>query len=106
MLGLAGVIATGGVPIAASALRFDFPVMIAVAIACLPVFFTGYRVARWEGAVFLGYYIAYMVYIILEAGEGAALFGKAMVWFVIPLTLVTLVVVSYRAIRERREARV
>ena len=105
VLGLAAVIAPGGVPIAASALRFDFPVMIAVAIACLPVFFTGYRVARWEGAVFLGYYTAYMVYIILEAGEGAALFGKAMAWFVIPLTLLTLVVVTVRAIREKREAR-
>ncbi|MCA1732263.1 MAG: calcium/sodium antiporter, partial [Acidobacteria bacterium] len=104
VLGLAGVMAPGGVPIAASALRFDFPVMIAVAICCLPVFFTGYRVARWEGAVFLAYYIAYMAYIVLEASDRAALFGRAMAWFVIPLTLVTLGVVTVRAIREKQGA--
>jgi cation:H+ antiporter len=105
VLGLAGVIAPSGVPIAASALRFDFPVMIAVAICCLPVFFTGYRVARWEGAVFLGYYIAYMAYIVLEASDRAAPFGRAMIWFVIPLTLLTLVVVTVRSIREKRGMR-
>ena len=105
VLGLAAVLAPGGVPVAASAIGFDFPVMIAVAIACLPVFFTGYRVARWEGAVFVGYYIAYMAYIILKASDGEALFGRAMAWFVIPLTLVTLGVVTFRALRERRGAR-
>ena len=43
------------------------PVMIAVAVACLPVFFTGIRISRWEGALFLFYYAAYVLYLILAA---------------------------------------
>ena len=38
---------------------FDMPVMVAVAVACLPVFFTGSLIARWEGLLFLAYYVAY-----------------------------------------------
>jgi Ca2+/Na+ antiporter len=49
-------------------LAFDLPVMTAVAVACLPVFFTG-GVARWEGAVFLAYYAAYTVYLVLAANR-------------------------------------
>jgi cation:H+ antiporter len=32
---------------------FDIWVMLAVALACLPVFLTGREIARWEGGVFL-----------------------------------------------------
>ena len=38
---------------------FAGEVMIAVALACLPIFATGHRIARWEGALFLGYYAVY-----------------------------------------------
>ena len=48
-----------GVNVPPAALQFDIPFMIAVAVACLPIFFTGYRIARWEGAIFLAYYVAY-----------------------------------------------
>ena len=41
-----------------SVLAFDIWVMMAVAVACLPVFLTGREIARWEGGVFLGYYVA------------------------------------------------
>ncbi len=50
--------------LAPNRLRFDIPVMIAV--ACLPVFFTGHVIARWEGVLFLGYYVAYTLYLILN----------------------------------------
>ena len=43
--------------------------MIAVAAACLPIFFLDGRIARWEGALFLGYYVAYTLYVILDATE-------------------------------------
>lgn len=106
VLGLAGALAPNGVPVAAAALRFDFPVMLAVAVACLPVFFTGNRVARWEGGVFIGYYLAYTIYIVLEATDDARAgqFGRAMIWFVIPLTVLTLIVVTARSVRRRDAA--
>jgi len=102
--GLAGLFAPNGLNVPAAALRFDIPVMVAAAVACLPIFFTGYCIARWEGALFLGYYIAYTLYLILDAAghDGLGAFRAAMTGFVIPLTAVTLAVVSLRALRHKR----
>lgn len=83
-----------GLPVAPSVLAFDIWVMLAVALACLPIFLSGRDIARWEGGVFLGYYIAYVAYLILAAQQHEALgpFSSVMLGFVIPLTVVTLVV--------------
>ena len=72
--------------------------MLAVALACLPVFMTGREIARWEGGVFLGYYIAYVAYLVLAAQQHDVLpaFSSVMMGFVVPLTVVTLVVVVVR----------
>ncbi len=94
-LGIAGLASGGaGLGIAPSLLSFDIWVMLAVALACLPVFLSGREIARWEGAVFLGYYLVYMTYLILAANQHDALrpFSTAMLGFVVPLTLITLVV--------------
>ena len=101
VLGLTGLVAPDGVPVAAAALAFDLPVMIAVALACLPIFFTGFRVARWEGWLFLVYYAAYVLYLILDASQHDALplFSSVMLLFVVPLTALTLLVL---VVRERR----
>ena len=104
VLGLTAIVAPGGLPVSDAAIRFDYPVMMAVAIACLPIFFVGYTIQRWEGALFLGYYVAYTAYLILAATEHAALpvFSLAMMAFVVPLTVITLGVVLWREIRRRR----
>ncbi len=83
---------------APSLLAFDIWVMLAVALACVPVFMTGREIARWEGVVFLGYYVAYVAYLILAAQQHDALqaFSGVMMSFVVPLTLVTLVAVMIR----------
>jgi cation:H+ antiporter len=98
-LGIAGLASgAAGLPVAAAALNFDLWVMLAVALACLPVFVSGREIARWEGALFLGYYVAYATYLVLAAQQHAALpmFSGAMLSFILPLTLVTLVVVMLR----------
>jgi cation:H+ antiporter len=104
VLGLTAMVAPAGLPVSDAAIRFDFPVMMAVAVACLPIFFVGYTIQRWEGAMFLGYYIAYSAYLILAATEHDALpvFSQAMMGFVVPLTVITLGVVLWREIRRRR----
>jgi cation:H+ antiporter len=85
VLGATGVI-SGGVPVSAAAIRFDVPVMVAVAVACLPVFFTGGRVSRWEGALFLAYYAAYVACLVLTASRRDALpvLGPAALGLVLP----------------------
>ena len=74
-----------------------------MALACLPVFLTGREIARWEGGVFLAYYAAYVAYLILAAQQHDALgrFSGVMLGFVMPLTVVTLVVVTLRPAQAR-----
>jgi len=108
VLGLAGLFAPEGIPVARSMILVDFPIMLAVAVACLPVFFTGHLIARWEGFVFLGYYVAYTTFLILTATEHGSLetFQSAMTYFVVPLTLLTLGVSLSRTLKQRgRSAR-
>jgi cation:H+ antiporter len=99
--GLTGLFAPNGVEIAAAAISFDFPVMTAVAIACLPIFFTGHVIQRWEGIVFVAYAVAYTAYLILDAVGHAALgpFSLVMLVFVMPLTVLTILVVLVRHVR-------
>ena len=98
-LGLSGLVSGDlGLTIAPSLLAFDIWVMLAVALACLPVFITGREIARWEGGVFLGYYVAYVAYLILSAQQHAVLqaYSGVMLGFAVPLTVVTLVVMLIR----------
>lgn len=101
VLGLSALVAPSGVKVAPEALNFDIPVMMAVAAACLPVFFTGYVISRWEGLVFLGYYAAYTAWLILNAGQyqGLPLFSAAILYFAGPLTALTLMVLVWGQIR-------
>ena len=71
VLGLSAAVSAQGVAVPVSALRFDIPVMIAVAVVCLPIFFTGQQIARWEGGLFLGYYVAYTLYLVLRETQPA-----------------------------------
>ena len=104
VLGLSSLVSPGGMAVSAAALHFDIPVMTAVALACLPVFFTGQTIARWEGGLFLGYYVAYTVYLVLAAQQHDALpvYGRVMMAFVVPVTAVTLVLLAARGWRRRR----
>jgi cation:H+ antiporter len=103
VLGTAAVISPGGLEVASAAVSFDIPVMVVVAIACLPIFFAQGRVSRMEGAVFLAYWLAYTAYVVLLASAHDALdeFSRVMTLFVIPLTILTLGVVLARTLRSR-----
>ncbi len=94
VLGLSGVVAPSGLPVSAAAEAFDIPVMLAVAIITLPIFFTGKVIARWEGWLFLFFYVAYTVYLVLDSVQHDALplFNSALLYAIIPLTVVTLAV--------------
>ncbi|MFN3705743.1 MAG: calcium/sodium antiporter [Thermoflexales bacterium] len=104
VLGLTAAVAPSGVSVAPSLLRFDIPFMLAVAVACLPIFFTGNRISRWEGVLFTGYYIGYTAYLVLNATQHELLpiFSSAMLWFVVPLTVLTIVVTLVQDLQARR----
>ena len=103
VLGVSAVISPIGIPVGTDALHADLPVMVATALACLPIFVTGARIDRWEGALFLGFYVLYTVFVVLRAlGSAAARqMGVVVVVFVLPLTVMTLLVAF---LRDRRAA--
>jgi cation:H+ antiporter len=98
VLGTSAAIAPQGVAVSPAALRFDLPVMTAVAVACLPILASGHVIARWEGALFVSYYVAYLVYLGLDSTghDALPLFSMVMVAFALPLTAVTMAVVGLR----------
>jgi cation:H+ antiporter len=106
VLGLSAAVSPTGVAVATAASQFDLPVMTAVAVACLPIFLTGHTIARWEGFVFLGYYVVYTVYLVLSATGDAALptFRGAMIYYVMPLTVLTVLVSLTRSLRGKPAA--
>jgi cation:H+ antiporter len=107
VLGISGLVAPDGVGVAAQAISFDLPVMIAVAIACLPIFFVGNVIKRWEGMLFLGYGVVYIVRTVLDATGHALLpdLDVAMIVFVMPLTMITIAVVTVREVQQRLKTR-
>jgi cation:H+ antiporter len=91
ILGVSSLIA----PIAVSpaALWFDIPVMVAVAVACLPIVVSGGSISRSEGAAFLLAYAGYLVYLVLDATTHDALpaYRTALLAVGLPLAAIALI---------------
>lgn len=101
VLGLSAIFSPSSIPISSGALSIDIPVMIAVALACLPIFANGFELKRWEGILFLLYYAAYVIWLVLDSVDHASrdAYVVTVLGFVLPLTVITFLVIAYR---ERR----
>lgn len=103
VLGLTASVAPLGIEVPPAAIKFDMLVMIAVSLACLPIFFTGREISRAEGGLFLFYFVIYTVFLILEAQGSHHL--RTLTWviggFVLPLTILTLVATVFKGMRSR-----
>ena len=104
VLGGSSLFSSEGLTVSASALRFDIPVMIAVAVICLPVFITGQLIARWEGLLFLSYYVAYTAYLIMDSAnyETLPIFSNILLFVVFPATILSLGVSFLPSFRKSR----
>lgn len=69
VLGLSAAVSPQGVQVASQALQFDIPVLLAVAVLCLPFFMGERLISRWKGSVLLGGYVAYTVALLLLAQD-------------------------------------
>jgi cation:H+ antiporter len=97
VLGLTALIAPGGVLVSPSALAVDIPFMTAVAIACLPLLYTGRIVARVEGAFLLVYGATYTVFLVVGAvGAGIPQFALVGLLLIAPLAMLSLVTTRRR----------
>ncbi len=105
VLGLSSIIAPHGINVAASALAFDIPVMIAIAVVCLPIFFAGYEITRFNGAIFFTFYLLYVVYLIFSstAHPAFATYQKVLGYGVVPIAAIGLLAITWQAMRNRGE---
>jgi len=67
VLGSSAVVAHGGIRVPDQSLALDLPVMVVVAVACLPIFLSGRTVARWEGMLLLAAYLGYVSWLVAVA---------------------------------------
>lgn len=93
VLGLSGLVSPEPLLAGVQMVALDLPVMLAVAALCLPLFFVGGTLNRFEGGLFLVLYVAYVWYLVatqlnlshIGTLESSILFG------LIPATLVYVV---------------
>jgi cation:H+ antiporter len=96
--GLGAALSFKGLPVTSSAMNFDFPFMCAVTIGLLPAAFAGGQINRWEGVLFLGFYVAYTIYLVLDARGHPAVPTFTLITFYIggPLALLAIVITAVR----------
>ncbi|MGW8464746.1 calcium/sodium antiporter [Pseudomonas sp. CLCA07] len=103
VLGVTALIAPSPLSVSPNALDFDLPVMLGVAVFCLPLFYTGYRVTRAEGLLCLGLYLAYGLHVV-SFTTGMPLAAKLehlMLFFVLPTLVAFLLFTSLLAWRRQ-----
>lgn len=97
VLGLPAILFGQGIPVPEAAIAIDLPLMLASALALLPLAFTGFILARWEGSLFVLLYTAYVLFVVLASTQhdAAAGFTSVMLWFVLPLVGIILLAVTF-----------
>ncbi|WP_236176996.1 calcium/sodium antiporter [Pseudomonas qingdaonensis] len=103
VLGLTALVAPVPLSISPNALAFDLPVMLGVAVLTLPVFYSGYRVTRAEGLVFLCLYLVYGLHVVAFT-TGMPLANRLeqlMLLYVLPTLAVVLMYTTVRAWRRQ-----
>ena len=95
---------TGGVNIPPSALWIDIPIAILVAIACMPIFFTGNMINRFEGGIFVGYYALYSIHLFLKATSSEMLgtYNSIICYGVLPITMIFFAIQVWREMQQGR----
>ncbi|MFT3890191.1 MAG: hypothetical protein QM730_01040 [Anaerolineales bacterium] len=102
VLGIGALLAPDGISVADSVLRLDFPVMVFVALVCLPVFYIDSRISRLEGILLFGYYVLYISYLFLQTSDSSALYAMTLFLAIfVPATFITLVVIAIRSRRSK-----
>jgi cation:H+ antiporter len=103
VLGFTGLLSSTPIAVSDAALRLDLPVMLAATFVLLPIFWSGFHVNRWEGAVLLAFYVVYVTYLILDTSDHAATaVVRPAALIVVPLVVLTLCVTGVQGWRRHR----
>ncbi|NHI00658.1 calcium/sodium antiporter [Oceanimonas sp. MB9] len=106
VLGLSGLVSPAPLQAGPQLASLDMPVMLGVALLCLPLFFTGARLNRAEGGLFLALYVTYVWYMVaLTLGSDYVSWLRAGILFgLIPLVVLFVAVTLGRDLRLRRRS--
>jgi len=102
VLGIAAIVAPQSIEVSHQVLTFDLPVAVFAALVALPVFFVDNSVSRFEGFLFLTYFVAYNAYVVLRAMNDPSLgmFNTFLIAYV-PLTFFLLLALALRHHRKQ-----
>ena len=64
ILGVTCLVPAHGLALPSELVRVDIPIMVAVAVACVPIFISGRRVSRIEGGAMVGAYVAFLAFVL------------------------------------------
>jgi len=105
VLGASAAVSSNGVAVNSEVIRLDFPVMLAATIVLLPICWNGFMVKKWEGSLLVLFYVAYVAYLIMEAGDSTApeLYRTAML-IIVPLVMVVYGAAGFQGWRKHRAA--
>lgn len=87
VLGLTALVAPVSLSVSPNALAFDLPLLLGMAVLCVPVFYSGYRIDRIEGLLLLSLYLTYGLHIV-SISTGMQLADRLegiMLGFVLPI---------------------
>lgn len=103
VLGAAAAVSSNGVAVNSEVIRLDFPVMLAATIVLLPICWNGFMIKKWEGSLLVMFYVAYVAYLIMEAGDSTApeLFRTAML-IIVPLVMIVYGAAGFQGWRNHR----
>jgi cation:H+ antiporter len=65
ILGIACLVPAHGLALTPALVRVDIPIMVAVALVCVPIFISGRRVGRPEGGAMVVAYLGYLAFLLL-----------------------------------------
>lgn len=101
VLGLTALIAPVGLTISTQALSMDFPVMVAVALLCVPIFLIGRQIGRIDGTVMLLLLVCYLG-VLLALARGHVLTAGQQWWLLAGVALTVLVSQTWSWWQHRR----
>lgn len=105
VLGASAIFASDGVAVSDATLRLDYPVMLASTIVLLPIFWNGFAIKRWEGALLVVFYVLYVVFLVLDATDHSAAEWLGPIGLVAaPLVILTFAVTGFQGWRRHRRA--
>lgn len=105
VLGLSAALSSSGIPVDRELIRLDFPVMLAATLVLIPICWNGFAIKRWEGMLLAAFYVAYVAYLVMDAGDSSApeLF-RVMMLIVIPIVLIAFTATGIQGWRKYRTA--